>query len=204
MTAVIVGAGDFVSLPTVAYDLIIAADGGYDALRAIGVTPHAVVGDFDSVHVSDFSEQTELFTFSQNKNESDMELAVAEAMRRGADVIDICGGLGGRLDHTVANFALLANVSRTARHCRLIGNHEIVHAVTDGTLTFTPSESCAFVSIFPAGERADGASLRGLKYTLDNETLFNTSTRGLSNEPILGEQIHVSVQSGTLFVIEIL
>ena len=46
---VVVGAGEWFGAPRLeAEDFLVAADGGYPHLLAAGLTPHLVIGDFDS------------------------------------------------------------------------------------------------------------------------------------------------------------
>ena len=50
---IIVGAGDFFGMPfqPAEEDYVIAADAGYENLKAEGIIPNLVVGDFDSMEV---------------------------------------------------------------------------------------------------------------------------------------------------------
>ena len=50
---IIVGAGDFFGMPfqPAEEDYVIAADAGYENLKAVGIVPDLVVGDFDSMEV---------------------------------------------------------------------------------------------------------------------------------------------------------
>jgi thiamine pyrophosphokinase len=203
---IIVGAGDFAGLADFdpESDLIIAADGGYDSLRRIGVTPHIIIGDFDSICESETADfAVELLRFPPEKDASDLELAVDEAIRRGRDRMDIYGALGGRLDHTLASIAVLVSLSRRGfADCRLIGVNETIAAVTDGSLTLTSGSAREIVSIFPAGDAAHGVTLTGFKYPLTDGSLTNTTSRGVSNEFAAGAKVAtVAVRSGTLVVI---
>ena len=55
------------------------------------------------------------------------------------------------------------------------------------------------VSVFAATDQAHGVIERGMKYSIDDETLTNRTTRGLSNE-LQGVEAAVAVEEGTLFV----
>ena len=108
--------GDVRLRPTDADDrLVIAADGGLLKAAAAGVKPDVVVGDFDSVPAGAVeaaeADGVEVIRYPTSKDESDTELAVREAIRRGATDVEIAGALGGqRIDHTLANLLLLASV----------------------------------------------------------------------------------------------
>ena len=54
------------------------------------------------------------------KDESDTELAILAAVRRGADRLTIVGGLGGRPDHLLANIVLLGHPALGDRPIELL------------------------------------------------------------------------------------
>ena len=76
-------------------------------------TPTVVVGDMDSADAARVeavaAAGVPVIRTSSDKDESDTELAVLEAVRLGATRITVLGALGGpRLDHELANVWLLA------------------------------------------------------------------------------------------------
>src|ERR1051326_5659450 len=93
-------------------ELVIAADSGAEIALRYGVTPHFIVGDFDSLSlpVEDFRERgSQILQVPAEKDETDTELAIEVAIEHGASEITILGGLGGeRFEHTMANVLLLA------------------------------------------------------------------------------------------------
>ncbi|MCL2036011.1 MAG: thiamine diphosphokinase [Oscillospiraceae bacterium] len=203
-SCIIVAAGDFNGLNNnFTADFIIAADAGYDHLVKFGLNIDLLIGDLDSIAdfetVCEKSKNIEILRFPSEKDESDLELAVAEALRRGFDCFYIYGGLGKRLDHTLANISVLASLARRGVTAWLIGEGEVVTAVTNGKITLSPGKS-GIMSLFPMGGKASGISLDGFKYPLDNADLYDHSTRGLSNE-FMGEIATVEVLDGTLIVI---
>src|SRR2546423_3421171 len=97
-----------------AKDYVVAADGGALALERWKVLPHLIVGDMDSLGdagVERFARQgIPVAKFPAAKDESDLELAVAQAIASGATEVVLLGALGGdRLDHETANLLLLAD-----------------------------------------------------------------------------------------------
>jgi len=197
---IIVGAGEFSGLrPEFTAEYIIAADGGFDKLAGCAITPDLMVGDFDSLEGCDIASHTQVIRFPAEKDASDLELSVEQAVDRGFDCFYIYGALGGRLDHTLASIAVLVGISKKAMTGWLIGENEVVTAVTDGKVVLKARESGS-ISVFPAGETARGVSLKGLKYPLNNATLTHTSTHGLSNE-FIGEEAVIEVREGTLVVV---
>ena len=71
--------------------------------------------------------------------------------------------------------------------------------MTDGALTFDASHR-GYVSVFCQGDRAEGVTLRGLKYPLDSAALTPDVTLGVSNE-FTGAESSIAVRTGTLLAV---
>ena len=105
-TCYIVGAGDFFGkIEPRDDDLVIAADGGYDTLVRLGVRCDLLIGDMDSLKAEESA--TRRIVFPVEKDETDMFLAYMTGVKNGFSDFRIYGGVGGRIDHTFANFSLL-------------------------------------------------------------------------------------------------
>ena len=178
-------------------DFVIAADAGYAALIEKGIIPDLVVGDFDSL--GNVPEHPNVMRSPAEKDDTDMMLAVKQGLARGCKAFIIDGGLGGRLDHTLANIQVLKAISQNDAHGVLLGRDACITAVTDNTVSFGPAAS-GIISIFALGEKAEGVTLTGLKYTLDNATLADNYPIGISNE-FTGKPATVTVRCGTLLVV---
>jgi thiamine pyrophosphokinase len=76
---------------------MIAADGGMAHAAALGVEPELWIGDFDSsdADLEARYEHVARQTHPPAKDTTDGELAIAEAVARGAGEIFLVGGLGG-------------------------------------------------------------------------------------------------------------
>lgn len=94
-------------------DQVIAADSGLDHLRRWGIRADVAVGDFDSVSAEGLewarTSGTELLVHPQEKEETDLELALLIAMQQSPRRIVVAGISGGRPDHYLANLALLSH-----------------------------------------------------------------------------------------------
>jgi len=189
---IIIGNGEFDKIhPDYTADYVIGADVFTDGVNLI-------VGDFDTLNAEEVPDGIETVRFPSEKNESDLELAVEQAVKRGFNTFYIYGALGGRLDHTLASIAVLTSIAKRGMTGWLIGENEIVTAVTDGRITLN-NRNCV-LSIFPAGESAEGVTLTGMKYPLDNAVISNDNSLGLSNV-VIGDNAAVEVKDGTLIVI---
>ncbi|MFH1880111.1 MAG: thiamine diphosphokinase, partial [Bacillota bacterium] len=109
------------------------------------------------------------------------------------------GASGGRADHTYANLQLLAGASRQGCVCRMVCPECDVYAVTNGKLRLPEQKSGKIVSVFCHGGRAEGVTLRGLKYPLQGAVLTADRPLGVSNETT-GEEAAISVRNGTLLI----
>ncbi|MEG0477087.1 MAG: thiamine diphosphokinase [Raoultibacter sp.] len=198
-TCALVGAVDFNAehFCAQAFDCVIAVDGGYAHLQAAGVVPAVVMGDFDSLGYVPDHPCVE--SFSPHKDKSDMQLALERAVSSGFDELVVYGALAGRLDHTVANLQLFARFSEAGAAVTGIGDTFAVRFLT-GPATFElPAYDAGTVSVFAANDVVSGVTERGLAYPLDDATLSNRSSLGLSNE-LVGKAASVSVQKGTISV----
>jgi len=94
-----------------AADLVIAADGGGALCLAAGVLPNVLVGDMDSLPAEDRAaleaRGTTVIIASEEKDETDLELALVVARERGATQVTVAGASGGRLDHSLAAIGVL-------------------------------------------------------------------------------------------------
>lgn len=178
-------------------DCVIAADGGYRYLLEHNIRVDLVMGDFDSIERPDVEN---VRTYQREKDDTDLLIAVKEGYARGYRNFILYGGTGGdRFDHTVGNLQVLIWLAkRDARSC-LIGKKTMITAVHNGTITLPP-EFNGYISVFSMSEKAEGVTIAGLKYTMENGTLTNDYPLGVSNE-FIGRTARISVQNGTLLVV---
>jgi len=191
-------AGGFHSLaaPVEKQDYLIAADGGFRHLLALGLTPNAILGDFDSLG---FTPQNAT-VFPVEKDDTDAMLAVRKALELGYREILLYGTLDGpRLDHTIANLQTLQFLADQGAVGYLIGNDYIATVVKDGSLSFL-KDAEGIVSIFCMGKDAEGVSLTGLKYPLNNGRLSAGFPLGVSNH-FTGTSATVQVSKGSLLIL---
>ncbi|HSK69748.1 MAG TPA: thiamine diphosphokinase [Candidatus Limnocylindria bacterium] len=199
-TAFIVGAGEFTprGLRPLPGDAVVAADGGHDALLRHGIRADLVVGDMDSVILP--IRSVARLRFPAKKDDTDMALAVRLMAARGFTRFRLYGALGGRLDHSVANLHLLADMSRRGLRAAITAPGVTVFGVTAGELRFPPLPRGRVVSVFAWGGEARGVTLRGLAYPLKDASLSPFRALGVSNEA-LGRPFSISCREGTLLVV---
>lgn len=175
-------------------DLVIAADGGQEALLARGIKPHLVVGDFDS---SDAPKDLPFIRHPVRKDDTDTALAVKEGMWRGYETFVLYGCQGGSPDHAFANVQTLHRIAKEGLHGYLVGDGMVGTVVLDRKMRFAPKGR---VSVFSLTDRSEGVSIRGLQYPLEDACLTNDVPLGVSNEGD-GSAAEVSVKRGALYVL---
>ena len=185
---------------------VIAADGGARLAEPLALRIDLWVGDGDSLGGDELDELrgagVPIEQAPTDKDESDTELAVLAAVARGATDITILGGLGGpRLDHAVANVALLAHPKLHGRTARILGDHSRVTLLTGPANVQFKGRKGDLVSLLPLGGDADGVTTGGLQFPLRDERLEAGPARGLSNVR-LGSTARVEVRHGRLLVVE--
>ena len=182
-------------------DLCIAADGGYRNAERVGVRVDLLLGDFDTLgEPKDVDKRCEILRVPVEKDFTDTQLAVETAIARGADDIVIIGGLGGRLDHTLSNLAILEDLW-ARRVFALITDGQNRVRYLNGSSTLIAKSTFPYLSLIAATERVRGVSVEGCKYPLKNKTLTRNLQYAVSNE-ITGNCALVSVKRGALFIIE--
>jgi thiamine pyrophosphokinase len=187
--------------------LIVAADGGALKAERLGLRPDIVVGDLDSLSASEVERLRqagiEVLAYSRAKDHSDLELAVREAIGRGASELVIVGALGGRrYDHALANTLLLALPELAAIDVVLIDGEATLRVIGSGgpdrlVLTGTAGD---LVSLLPLSPDVQGVTTDGLLYPLADEALRQGSSRGLSNIMLAG-RAEVSTRDGRLAIV---
>lgn len=192
--------------------LVVAADGGVRLAPDLGLAVDLWVGDGDSLGAAGLeslrASGVPIVVAWQDKDESDTELAALAAVERGATDITILGALGGRrIDHALANVALLGHPGLADTQCRLLDEQVRITLLSapgvDGwpaRLLLTGREG-GLVSLLPFSGRVEGIVTEGLRYPLKDEALDVGPARGLSNVR-LGDRASVSVRGGRLLIVE--
>jgi len=182
---------------------VIAADGGARQAAHYGRTVHTLIGDMDSLSETEIAtleaSGVDVHRYPEEKNETDLELALIHAAQKGASWIRILAAIGDRLDQTLSNVYLLALPVLRGLDVRLVagkqeawllypGEH-VIHGVADDTL-----------SLLPISGEAGGIRTENLYYPLRDETLTFGPARGISNV-LLGQTARVWLADGVLLAV---
>lgn len=182
-------------------DLKICADCGYKNAQKIGIVPDFAVGDFDSGSLEEIPRDTEIIEVPAEKDFTDASFAVDLALERGADFIYIIGGLGGRLDHTMANMGILERLWSMGVRAFITDGKNRARYI-ERTSELVPRAGFKYLSIIAADKEARGVSAEGCKYPLKNARLSRNNNSFSTSNEILKNCALISVKKGGLFIIE--
>jgi thiamine pyrophosphokinase len=185
-------------------DILIAADGGAKNCLRLGFSPHAVIGDQDSLEGADFEALEESGTrfvlYPRDKDQTDLELALRFAVESGAEEIRLLGLLGGRLDQTLANLLLLSLPDWGEVQLTVQDGEDTAHILRGGDSLELLGQLGDIVSLIPLSPFAVGVTTTGLRWPLHNADLSFGSTLGISNE-MLAPRSRVRLAEGNLLVV---
>ena len=186
-------------------DVVIAADGGAALADVLGWRIDALVGDFDSIEPDTLARTraagATVRAFPSDKDETDLELALAEARERAADEVIVVGGGGGRLDHLLGVIAALSGPIvrdpgwRPRVEARLDGQRVVA---VDDSWSERLDEDAVF-SVIAVTDLAE-VSIAGARWELDHHVLRRGSSLGMSNRA-MGPSTEVTVWSGSVLVV---
>ena len=185
--------------------LVIGADSGVDFALALGLHVDVAIGDFDSVSSEGLervqADGARIESHPSAKDQTDLELALREAVRLGATDILVLGVAGGRLDHLMANFLLLASPELAPCRIRAVAGSARIHIARGGEpATDLPAEVGELLTLLAVGGPASGLTTHGLLYRLDGESLLPGTSLGVSNV-VESTPASVELEDGTLLAI---
>ena len=185
------------------YDYVIAVDRGLFHCESIGIVPNAIVGDFDSyeeVNWSFYEEKgVKIRRYQPEKDDTDTEIAIKLATEMKSDM-DILGGMGGRIDHLLANIHNLLIAEEEGLTARLIDEGNVVY-LKNSSFEINGDECIGkYISFVPFAGVVRGLKLKGFKYPLDGYDLKPGASRCISNE-LVDVKGFVEFDEGCLIVV---
>jgi len=201
--AVIIGNGDppsaslFLDVMST-LPMLICADGGLRTVLKYGIEPDVVIGDLDSVEISDLDRipTEKIFKVDADNTSTDLEKAIKHAIQLELDYATLLGFTGGRSDHVLWNLGLLRTFGDVI-NLRMLDDHGETRLVK-GTTTFR-AKMGQKVSLTPIDAPVTGIVTRGLRFPLCNESLELGVRDGISNE-VVQNPVEITVKHGSLLV----
>ena len=206
---ILIGAGDLTvsEIPIGENDLCIAVDAGYEYCKLLEITPDYILGDFDSIgekeaeNVAQIAkiEEDKVIILPVEKDDTDMLAAIKLGLEKGYQSYRIYGGMGGRVEHTIANIQCLLYLKEHDAVGYLMDGTGMILVAKDEEISFQDSME-GYMSLFSLGDKAV-VSIENMKYPLDECEITNSFPIGISNEFILGEKGKVTVHKGAVVMI---
>ena len=187
-------------------DFVVAVDGGLKYLLSAGIRPDFLLGDLDSMEaelagiVEEYRQRggSAFLQLPVEKDDTDTMAAVKLGHMRGYREFVIYGGLGARLDHTMANIQTLVWILRHGGQGWLLDRETSITVIGAGRFMI-PESFWGTVSLFALDRKLTGVTIRGMKYEVENAEITNGFPIGCSNETLEESccQPYISIGSGT-------
>lgn len=176
----------------------IFCDSGLKHLEDLHVQPDLIVGDFDS-HENPHMD-IETIVLPHEKDDTDTVFAVKEALRRGFDDFLLIGVVGGRLDHTLGNVAILLMLDAAGKKAVIADDYSDMEIVS-GEPALIP-DRYPYFSLLNISGTAKGVSVKNAKYLLSDAEITCEYPIGVSNEVLPGMTAEVTVKEGRLLLVK--
>ncbi|WP_419841525.1 thiamine diphosphokinase [Candidatus Poriferisodalis sp.] len=186
---------------------VIAVDRGLHHALRLGLRPHVVVGDFDSVdprvlqRTRDQWPDVLVRRHHRDKAHSDLDMALSFAWGLDPAEVALIAGGGGRLDHLLTSMTMLARPRYAVLPLTAYVDANVVRAATAGMRMELPVGDGNLMTLLAVGGTAH-LHTSGLRWNLTPETPLHCATSlGLSNE-FTDQSAGILVESGTVLAIQ--
>ncbi len=186
-------------------NLIVSADGGAGNALKLELVPDLVVGDMDSISqniqkkIKSLNKDAVFISESPQKDETDTQLALQAALKYQVKEILIIGAIGNRVDHSLANIVLLSSPFLSGIDVRILTETNEIFAIRE------PAEINGdigkLISLFSLTPHTHFKKVEGLKYNLEDEKLYFSPVRGISNI-FTQNKVLIDITSGQLLIIK--
>ncbi|TCK98329.1 thiamine diphosphokinase [Natranaerovirga hydrolytica] len=185
------------------FDYSIVVDGALDLVDQFNMPFDLLVGDLDTAQPSLVKKykkkDMEIVSHSPDKDYTDTHLALIEAVNRGCKEVTVVGGLGSRMDHTLANIHVLKYALDNNVRAEIINEQNRIYCMNKA---LTIEEAFGkYISLIPLSTSVEGISSEGLKYELQDTNLKIGHSIGVSNE-IMQLPVTLRVKKGYLIIIQ--
>lgn len=181
-------------------DYVIAADRGFVHLRSIGIEPDCIIGDFDSLLPGEVIPP-DAIVHPAEKDDTDAALALRHALSLGFTRIIMAGGIGERIDHTLANLQLMRFAAARGAELIIQTSDERLVLLRPGDYTIAPFDEPRLLSLLAFSPRVENLTIRGAAYEAEDVTLTDDFPLGVSNSTLSGRPTRISFSAGLLLMI---
>ena len=177
-------------------DFVLCADAGYGLAIKAGAEPDAVIGDFDSAEAP---AHKNVIRHPVMKDDTDTMLCIKYGLEMGYRNFLIVGGIGGRIDHTLANLQSLAYLAKR-NAIAILSDGKVNCAMIRGGSSIRIPATKGKLSLFAMGGTCEGVFSCGTKYDLENAMLTPDFPLGMGND-FKDDHALISVKKGKLLVL---
>lgn len=183
-------------------DYIICADSGANCLYENNIYPQMILGDFDSIKkdilLAFKNNNCKVISFPKEKDSTDSEIAVEEAIKLQPDTLVLLGFTGTRIDHFLGNLGLLSKCLSKRINAVLKDSNNTVF-ITDKPIKIKGKRN-NFFSIQAYCDKVQDLTILGAKYPLYNYELKLGDSRTISNE-FLDNEVEINFSTGKILII---
>lgn len=187
------------------YENIIAADGGLLILDNLNILPNYIVGDFDSLKSDvlkkyENNELVSICKYNPEKDYTDTHIALKLALEISKKQITILGATGTRIDHMISNIHILKESLNKNITCKIVDLNNEIQLINKNT-QIKQDERYKYISLIPLTTTVEGLTLKGFKYSLENENMQIGESIGVSNE-LEKKHGRIELKKGILILIK--
>jgi thiamine pyrophosphokinase len=181
-------------------DYLICADGGANYARELNIYPDIIIGDMDSItaETKSFYKETRYASYPPKKDETDTELAISHAIEKGASEVVILGGLGSRMDHSLANIYLLKRFMDVGIEAEIVNENNRIRLIGRTTEFHFPIGT--IISLLPIDGDVEELTITGFEYPITAGQMVMDKPYGISNVTNKSTQ-QIILKKGTLLMV---
>lgn len=197
MSKVMIIAGLAKRIPYHEHTVYIGVDAGAYTCMQHKIPMECAIGDFDSIDSikkQELASYTQLICLPKHKDQTDSEAAIHFALERGYEEIILFGGLGGRVDHMLANLYLM--MYRDVNLTLMDENNKLY---IRGKGTYEITNNYKYLS-FLALEKSV-ITLFNVAYPLTKKEVLKSDIYTISNE-IIGDVAYLEIHEGSFLIIQ--
>ena len=180
-------------------DFIVVCDGGLNHLSKLNVTPHLIVGDFDSHKNPHLPVET--IVLPHEKDDTDSLYALKSTLKRGYKDFLFIGMIGARLDHSLGNLYMLIKCQKEGVKALMLDDYSEMEIA--GKEEVEIPDTFAYFSLLNITGNAKGITIKNALYNLNKGEIPQDFQFGVSNEVPPGKKASVQVAEGNLLLIKI-
>ena len=184
-------------------DLLVGVDGGTEHCLAMGLAPHVVVGDMDSLADAQRArlsrEGVRMDVHPVAKDKTDLELAMDLAVAEGVCEVPGGWGLGGKVGSVPGQPAPAGTVCRPSSG-QVHGREGAWGRAGRRGRTGNPGCAGQCLQLVPVSGLVDRVTVEGMQYPLRNALIHQGDTLAVSNR-VTSSKASVGIGQGILVVV---